>query len=446
MTDYGVAVIGAGPSGFYAVDALLRSKLDNLYVDIYDQQITPWGLVRSGVAPDHPKIKSVSRAFEKIAASEQVRYFGNVALGTDLDRLALLTQYDALIYATGAMSERRLGIAGEDLPGSVSALDFVQWYNGVPEFRDRTFDLATERVVVIGNGNVALDVARILSTPVERLATTDMADHAIDALKQSTVREVVVVGRRGPGQAAFTPAELAEIPEMTDASVRVEVHERDPWADIDAVADPRVRRNLLLLKDYAGTTDVARDRTIRLSFGRTPIALSGAGHVDGVVLARTLLSTDSGACGLAGEDLEFVRAGLVIRAIGCRSATVPGLPYDSRRGVVAHERGVVTGKDREYVVGWAKRGASGTIGTNRKCSAETVEGVIDDLARRRPQGVSRDSVWEWLRKRCPQVVVQSEWERINAEEQARGHSSGRPRVKLCSRDEMLSVLGRMHRG
>jgi ferredoxin--NADP+ reductase len=438
-----VAVVGSGPSGFYAAGALLdRADLD-VRVDMFERLATPWGLVRFGVAPDHPKIKSVSSVYAKIAAQESFRFFGNVDVGKDVSHEELTGRYDAVIYAIGTQGDRQLGIPGEELPGSVAAVDFVGWYNGHPDYADLEFDLTSERAVVVGNGNVALDVARILCSPHDRLAKTDIADHALEALRGSNITEVLVVGRRGAGQAAFTTPELKELPEYTESGVDVlgeEVAPTDGEDNLSKVA----KRNLGVMRDYAETPAEMGKRHITLRFQRSPVELRGEGKVEEIVLGRNELRVGEDGWVSAHDtgERETVQTGLVLRAVGYRGVAIPGLPFDERRGVIPNEKGRVQGAEREYVVGWIKRGPTGIIGTNKKDSVETINQLLEDLASGRLRRHERDETVDiegWLAQRQPRLVTEQGWQLIDAAERAAGEPLGRPRVKLCDREALLGI-------
>ena len=447
-----VAIVGSGPSGAYAADQLLRCADHEIEVDLYERLPTPWGLVRAGVAPDHPKIKSVTRVYEKTAAHPRFAFFGNVELGTHVSREELLRRYHAVIYAVGTPADRPMGIPGEELPGSWAATDFVGWYNGHPDQRDLEFDLSSKRAVVIGNGNVALDVARMLTMDCDDLATTDIADHALEALRRSAVEEVVVVGRRGPEQAAFTNPELLELGAMTAAAVDVnpldlEIPDALREADPDAAAVKRME----ILREYAEEGAAGDGRRIVLRFLSSPVRLLGDEQVEGVELVRNELrrSEDGSLRAHATDDRLTIKTGLVFRAIGYRGKPLAGVPFDERAGVIANEDGRVhaAGAEHgaEYVVGWAKRGPSGVIGTNKKCAAGTTAALLADLADGRlplREVASRDSVEAFLRSRQRDLVDFADWQAIDAHEQELGSPAGRPRVKLTHVDEMVQVLGR----
>lgn len=442
-----VAVIGSGPSGFYAAGALLDHDELDARVDMFERLTTPWGLVRFGVAPDHPKIKSVSSVYAKIAALESFRFFGNVEIGTHISHDELTERYDAVIYAVGTQGDRKLGIPGEELPGSVAAVDFVGWYNGHPDYAGLSFDLSSERAVVVGNGNVALDVARILCSPYERLAKTDIADHALEALRDSNVTEVLVVGRRGAAQAAFTTPELKELPEFTESGVDVDPEQLAEVGDEDSLS--RVaKRNVGVMRDYsAGDAELGK-RHITLRFQRSPIELRGEGRVEEIVLGHNELRTTEDGWVSAHDtgERETVETGLVLRAVGYRGMPIDGLPFDERRGIIPNDKGRVVGADREYVVGWIKRGPTGIIGTNKKDSVETVNQLIDDLEAGMLRRHERDGTLDiesWLAQRQPDLVTEQRWQLIDAAERAAGEPHGRPRVKMCDLDALLDVaLGR----
>ncbi|HVR04483.1 MAG TPA: FAD-dependent oxidoreductase [Solirubrobacteraceae bacterium] len=447
-----VAVVGAGPAGFYAAGHLLKDSAGRIEVDMLERLPTPWGLVRSGVAPDHPKIKSVTRIYEKTAEHPRFRYFGNVELGRQVSREELLAHYHAVVYATGAPSDRPLGIPGEDLPGSWPATEFVGWYNGHPDHPDLDFDLGCERAVVIGNGNVALDVARMLVLSQDELAGTDTADHALQALAQSAVREVVVAGRRGPAQAAFTNPELRELGELTDADVVVDGDELERAL---AVADPNAgvtaKKNVEILRDYATREPREGRRRIVLRFLLSPVeVLAGDdGRAAGVRLVRNELvaEPDGGLRARATGQSETIPAGLVLRAIGYRGLALPGVPFDERAATIRNAGGRVLGEDDrplpgEYTVGWIKRGPTGIIGTNKKDAQQTVDAIFEDLAGGRlhePPAPDPTELQETLRARQPDLVSYAAWSEIDRHERERGESEGRPRVKLTRIEEMLRV-------
>jgi ferredoxin--NADP+ reductase len=476
-----IAVVGAGPAGFYAAGHLLKDSEGRVEVDMLERLPTPWGLVRSGVAPDHPKIKSVTRVYEKTAAHPRFRYFGNVELGRHISRQELLQHYHAVVYATGAPTDRPLGIPGEELPGSWPATQFVGWYNGHPDHPDLDFDLTCERALVVGNGNVALDVARMLTLTHDELAPTDTADHALEVLDASAIREVVVVGRRGPAQAAFTNPELRELADLADADVIVDPDELERAL---AVAEPyestTAKQNVALLRDYAQrSAEAAADseraaasngdpqgdngssqgpprasasarRRIVLRFLLSPLEIHAGpdGRVASVTLARNELVPGSGGNLRATDtgERETIHAGLVLRAIGYRGLPLPGVPFDAPRGVIHNDHGRVLGEHGplpgEYTVGWIKRGPTGVIGTNKKDAQETVDAIFEDLAAGRlhePPAPDPAELDQTLRERQPDLVTYSGWSEIDRHERQRGEPHGRPRVKLTRIEDMLRV-------
>lgn len=421
MLHYKVAIVGAGPAGYFAAQALQNLQNDErtFAIDMIERLPTPWGLVRSGVAPDHPKIKTVSKVFEKIAADQNFRLFANVEIGTEITVAQLAEVYDAVIIATGSSLGKKLGIPGEDLYGSLSAADFVPWYNAHPDFADVDFPLDCKTAVVIGAGNVAMDVARILALEPTELDPTDTADHAIDALKKSAIRDVYISARRGPEHAAFTSPELRELPKLEHTNV---VIARD---DIDAAIvragdapEKDVKSNLDAMVLIADSQKTEHERTMHFLFQHTPKKILGADRVEGIVY-----STPTG-------DVT-IKCGLVITAIGYQAATINGVPYEN--GKVINIDGRV--KENIYVVGWAKRGPSGVIGTNKSDAAAVIDLLVSDLGEPKV-GAGIENLL------TTQVVVdQSGWQRINDAETAAGEPKGKPRVKSVDRHELLKLAG-----
>ena len=451
-----VAIVGSGPAGFYAAGQLLGDKERSVQVEMFDRLATPWGLVRAGVAPDHPNIKAVTRVYEKTARLDGFRFHGNVEVGRDVSHEELAAHHHAVLYATGAPTDRRLGIPGEDLPGSVAATSFVAWYNGHPDYRDEDFDLSSKRAVVIGNGNVALDVARMLALTPDELAPTDTADHALEALAASEIEEIVVLGRRGPLQAAYTNPELNELGEMAAADVIVDSGEAqlDPGsqAEFDSgEIDKTSRRNVEIVQEYAARTPQGHPRRIVLRFLASPVEIVGDDRVEGVRIVRNRLekADDGRMVARATEETEFIPAGLVLRSVGYRGKPFAGLPFDEERHTIANEGGRIVDADtREpvegaYTAGWIKRGPSGVIGTNKKCAQETVNLLFEDLeAGRLPvPSADVDSLIEVLHERHPDVVDYAGWELIDQHERSLGEPHGRPRVKLTRAEELLGVAG-----
>jgi ferredoxin--NADP+ reductase len=442
-----VAVVGSGPAGFYTAAILLRSEDLEVHVDMIEKLPTPWGLVRSGVAPDHPKIKTVSAAFARTADHERFRFMGNVEIGRDVSRAELLERYDAVVYSVGAQSDNRLGIPGDDLPGSMASTAFVGWYNGHPEFRDLDPDLNVERAVVIGAGNVALDVARMLVTDVDELATTDTADHALDVLRAGKVKEVVIVARRGPLQGAFTTPELRELPDLEGVDI---VLDPADFAGIDpediTAGGHTVRTNMEALhRILAEHPPTGKPRRMVFRFAHSPISLLAGpdGRVAGIELGSNDLVKDESGTVKARDNggRETLECGLVVRAVGYRALPLPDVPFDDKRAVIPNEGGRVIGGEREYVAGWIKRGPSGVIGTNRKDGQQTAEAVLADLT---TAGVDRaeadiEAVGEFLHERSSQLVTETDWRIIDGVEVAAGKPEGRPRVKLCTVEELLAA-------
>jgi ferredoxin/flavodoxin---NADP+ reductase len=448
-----VAIVGSGPAGFYAAAALLDAEA-TIDVDMIERLPTPWGLVRLGVAPDHPKLKTVSRAFERIAMKPGFRFFGNVDVGRDVSHVDLAGVYDAVIYAFGAQSDRRLGIPGEDLPGSWSATEFVAWYNGHPDFQDLAFDLNVDRALVIGNGNVALDVARMLALTAEELAPTDTTEPAIEAISASTIREIVIVGRRGPAQASFTTTELKEMGELAGADVVVDPGELqlDPVSEAALERDTNARRNLEVLRGFAEREPSGKPVTVRLRFFVSPVALHGDGRVEAIELVRNRLEQQDGRLvAVPTGERETIDCGLVFRSVGYRGVGLPELPFDERRGTMRNDRGRVLDGDGEplpcvYCAGWIKRGPTGIIGTNKKDASETVELLLEDVRERRvmhrPEATA-EAPETLLAERGLRPVVYAGWTSIDEAERAAGEKLGRPRVKLRSWDELLEAAERV---
>jgi len=452
-----VAVIGAGPSGFYAVAALLESAGLEVRVDVFDRLPAPYGLVRYGVAPDHQKIKMVARVFEKAASDPRVRYFGNVHFGPDLSHADLLRHYDQVVYAVGAQTDRRLGVPGEDLPGSWSSTEFVAWYNGHPDFRGADYRLDHRQVAVVGIGNVAMDCARVLAKPAEELATTDVSDEALEVFRASRVTDVHVLARRGPAQAKCTPPELKELGEIDGVAVIVD---GDEIAEPEASAmDRQAEKNLEVLRGFAERTasggwGEAR-RRIHLRFLVSPVALlEEDGRIGGLELERNrLVAGPDGRVRPRGTgEREVLPVTAVIRAIGYRSVPLPDVPFDESDGIIPNLEGRVldpeTGRPlpREYVVGWAKRGPSGLIGTNKPDAAATVARMLEDRAALEAGGAAdrdADAVPELLAARGVRSVTFADWRELDRLECERGRSRGRPRVKLCGIEEMLEELSRL---
>jgi len=421
MTTYKVAIVGAGPAGYFAAQALQNLQTEDLQfsIDMIERLPTPWGLVRSGVAPDHPKIKTVSKVFEKVATTGNFRLFAGVELGTDISVEQLKEMYDAVVIATGSSIGKKLGIPGEDLPGSISAAEFVPWYNAHPDFHDIEVALNCETAVVIGAGNVAMDVARMLALEPSELDPTDTADHAIAALKASAIREVVISARRGPEHAAFTSPELRELPKLEHTNVLMD------QADIAAAIvrageepEKDVKSNLdamLLISEKEATS---HDRTMKFQFLATPIEIKGAGKVEEVVFKKT-----------GGDETFSIKCGLVITAIGYEAASIAGIPYE--RGKVLNTDGFVS--ENLYVVGWAKRGPSGVIGTNKSDASDVMKLLVSGLTSAKNIGDVSDLLSD------KKFISQLHWEAINAAEVAAGEPLGKPRRKMVTRKDLFKI-------
>jgi ferredoxin--NADP+ reductase len=448
-----IAVVGSGPAGFYAAGALLDAEA-SVEVDMIERLPTPWGLVRLGVAPDHPKLKTVSRGFERIALKPGFRFFGNVEVGRDLTHRDLTELYDAVIYAFGAQSDRRLGIPGEDLPGSWSATELVAWYNGHPDFQEVEFDLNVERAVVIGNGNVALDVARMLALTPEELAPTDTTDPAIEAIGASTIRDIVVVGRRGPAQASWTTQELKELGELAGADVVVDPAELDldPASQASLEDDTNSRRNMEVLRDFAEREPTGKPVTVRLRFLASPVALHGEEKVESIELVPNRLEEQGGRLvAVPTDEHETLDCGLVFRSVGYQGVGLPELPFEERRGTIKNELGRVVDTDgrhvaQAYCAGWIKRGPTGIIGTNKKDATETVTQLLEDVHAGRVahrEEATPDAVEALLAERDVRAVMYPGWTSIDELERAAGEKLGRPRVKIRSWDELLEAAERV---
>jgi len=450
-----IAIIGAGPSGFYSADQIIRDPGTEAQVDLFDRLPTPYGLVRGGVAPDHPKIKSVTRVYERTAAKEGFRFFGNVEVGRDLMIEDFERHYHAILYTFGAEADRELGIPGEDLPGSYAATAFVGWYNAHPDYADREFGLdQVRRAVVIGNGNVAMDVSRMLALDDAELRRTDIADHAIDVLDASGIEEIVVLGRRGPAQAAFTNPEIKEIGELEEADVIVDPDDvrLDPaseeWINSED-ADKTARVNVEILTQYAQRQPAGKPKRIVMRFLASPVEIRGGERVESIVIGRNELVMDEGS--LRARDTgerEEIECELVLRSVGYTGIPLPGVPFDEKKGTILNHEGRVLeshgGEHRtgHYTAGWIKRGPSGVIGTNKKDAQETVAHLLSDVGEGRlldPGDPGPEAIENLLSERKANFVSFSGWQKIDHEEVTRGEPHERPRVKFAKIDEMLDV-------
>ena len=451
-----IAVIGSGPAGFYAAGELFRQQSWEIKVDMFERLPTPFGLVRGGVAPDHQKIKSVQKIYSRIAENENFRFFGNVEFGRDIFQADLLEHYDAVIYSVGSPADRALGIPGEDLSGSHSATEFVAWYNGHPDFCDYKFDLSAKNAFVIGIGNVALDVARILAKTPEELAETDIADYALDALRASQLEDIWLVGRRGPVQAAFSPAELREFMELAEADVVVEQNVLELDAEskqiLETDASNDTKKNIEILKQISLRDVSAKKRRVHFLFLSSPVEISGNDKVEKISLVRNqLLKREDGS--LAAQPTEKINeaaAELVFRSIGYHGQPLPDLPFDQKSGTIPNECGQVKDQEngnklrnREYVAGWIKRGPSGVIGTNKQDAVETVHRMLETFLNEKMEAgknCANPDIVALLENRKLEYVSFADWKLIDVHETEAGQKQGRPRVKLTSIAEMLSVI------
>ncbi|MFV2175828.1 FAD-dependent oxidoreductase [Actinomadura sp. LOL_016] len=438
-----VAVIGSGPAGIYAAEALVKQAEGDVRVDVFDRLPTPYGLVRYGVAPDHTSIKSIAGYLQRVLENPAVRFFGCVELGRDITRADLLGCYDAVVYATGAMVDRHLRIPGEDLPGSVAATDFVNWYCGHPDAADHAFDLSVEEVAVIGVGNVAVDVVRILAKTSDELRSTDVPEHVIEVLSRSRVRRVHMIGRRGPAHAKFTTKEARELGELANAGIHVDPADMDldPASAELAENDRKVRGNVKVLNTWTAEPPADRPRRIDVLFWRAPAEILGTDRVEGLRLERTHLDDDGRVTGTG--EYETLPVGMVLRSVGYQSVRLEGVPFDERAFVVPNEGGRIIGPDgaqvpREYVTGWIKRGPTGVVGTNKSDAAETVRNLLADLpADREPP---EHTVEELLESRGLPVVTYADWLNLDAAERDLARTLDRgERVKLGHWEAMTTA-------
>jgi ferredoxin/flavodoxin---NADP+ reductase len=452
-----VAIVGAGPAGAFAAASLLRARGD-VEIDLFERLPTPWGLLRGGVAPDHQEIKRLEDTFDRQTLKRGCRFLGNVEVGVDVSHAELADHYIAIVYAIGAQTDKSLGIPGEELPGSWAATEFVAWYNGHPDYRELEFDLSARRAVVIGNGNVAADVTRLLALSAAELERTDIADHALATLRESSVEEVVVLGRRGPAQAAFTSAELRELGRIDGVDTHVDPADAElddlssRWLAEDGTFT--ARKNVQLLQEFAARparTDAPR--RIDLRFLRSPVEIRGDGKVEAIDVRRNeIVRTDDGLLRAkpAGDEVETIECGLVLRSVGYRAVPLPGVPFDERHFVLPNESGRVLAPDGEplpgvYAVGWIKRGPTGILGTNKRDADETVSRLVEDLAGGalpEPPNPAREQIDALLAERKPDLVAEDGWRAIDRHELERGRSEQRPRVKLASREELLATARR----
>ena len=447
-----VAIIGAGPSGFYAAGALLQQKAVQVTVDMFERLPTPHGLVRYGVAPDHQKIKSVSKVYDRTAADPRFRFYGNVDFGSDITHADLRRYYDQIIYAVGAQSDRKLNIPGEDLAGSLSATEFVAWYNGHPDFADLDLDLSGNTAIVVGVGNVAMDVARILAKTVDELKTTDITDAALAKLATSNIKDIYVLSRRGPAQVKFTPPEIKEFGELEVAEVVVDpvALVLDPASEAEAAGDSETQRNLEQLRNFSVQPLSGKERRVHFCFLASPVEILGEnGKVSAVRIEKNELRADASgyinAYGLG--EFETIEASLVLRSVGYKGIALENVPYDKRSGTIPNDLGRVKNPETnaqimgEYVVGWAKRGPSGVIGTNKPDAVETVQTMLSDLPNITPAPYPDPAAIDALleERRLDFVTIEG-WRILDGLEVTKGQAQGRPRVKFTRIQEMLEAL------
>ncbi len=447
------AIIGAGPSGFYAAASLLKEG-NNVTVDLFDRLIAPHGLVRYGVAPDHQNIKAVAKTYDRTAAEPGFRYFGNVDFGKDITHEDLKKHYDVIFYTTGAQSDRKLGIPGEDLPNSMSATEFVAWYNGHPDYRDLEVDLSCNAAIVVGVGNVAMDVARVLAKSIDELEDTDIADHALKALAKSNIKDIYVVARRGPAQVKFTNAEIREMGHLAIADTIVLDSELklDRASSAEIEGDTAMQKNLDYMRAFAEIGETGKPRRVHFRFLLSPVEIiEENGKIAAVKMEKNeLRASVSGDIKPSGTGkYETIPAGMILRSVGYKGVPMPGVPFDARHGVIPNEVGRVvnleTGKivPGEYVAGWIKRGPTGVIGTNKPDAIESVNSMFDDLQKNKLEPApdpDPEAILALLKERGVRYVTKDEWKKIDAVEVAEGKKRGKPRVKIVKRADMLAVL------
>jgi ferredoxin--NADP+ reductase len=444
-----VAIVGSGPSGFYAAAALLKSE-KKVAVDMFDRLPVPYGLVRYGVAPDHAKIKNVINVYKKTAELESFSFLGNVNVGVDIDVGELKKYYDAILFACGAETDRRLGIPGEDLKGSHTATEFVAWYNGHPDYKNRTFDLAGKEAVIIGQGNVAMDVCRILSKTVEELKATDIAQHALEALAKSHIKEIHLIGRRGPVQAAFTPVEIREFGELTDCHPVIDPHDLEinaaSQAELDDPDNAQRRKNYEILKNLSALQPGKKRKRFIVHFFKSPVELIGDGKVQKVLLEKNELTGAAGQQKAKGTGKkEELPCDILFRSVGYRGVAIKDVPFHEQWGVFPNDKGRITENGQAvpglYTAGWIKRGPSGVIGTNKPDSEETVAKIFEDIDRLAPcERPDTKALLEALHHKGIRVVSFADWKKIDAAELERGQKAGKSREKFVGVDEMLKVL------
>ena len=454
-----VAIIGAGPAGFYSAGQLFKEYSDSVEVDMFDRLPIPFGLVRFGVAPDHLKIKSVTKLYDRIANKPGFRFWGNVEFGKHINLEDLRANYHCIVFAYGAQGSRVLGIPGENLEGSYAATDFVAWYNGHPDYSKHTFDLAVDTAVVVGIGNVAIDVARILCLTEEELLQSDIADYALDALLQSRVREVVLLGRRGPAQAAFTNPEIKELGDLQGADIHIidEEAELDILSrqDLDINGDKMLARKVEIIQDFAERNYNNKSKAIRIRFLTSPVEIfsNGLGKVSGIRLVKNeIYRSSQGVLKARPSNMyEDLSVGLVLRSVGYLGSSVPGIPFDNKSGIICNVQGRILNPETQelltgmYTCGWIKRGPTGVIGTNKADSVESINCLIEDVKSGKmlkPIDSSIVRIEELVRSRQPDALTFMDWKQLDNMERAKGSAVGRPRVKFTSTPSMLKALRR----
>ncbi len=444
-----IAIIGSGPSAFYAAEELFKQKM-NIKVDMFEKLPVPFGLVRYGVAPDHSKIKNVTKVFEKTAENPNFTFLGNVTVGKNISVFELQKFYDAIIFAFGAEADRHLGINGEDLVGSYTATEFVAWYNGHPDFQDHHFDFSQEVAVIIGQGNVAMDVSRILSKTPDELKKTDISQHALEVLAESKIKEIHVYGRRGPMQAAFTAPEIKEMGELADCYPIINPEDLElNEASLKELEDPTFaakRKNYEIMTHFKTLEANNRKRKFVLHFKRSPVEIIGKGRVQKVRFEINKLVGEAGYQKVRGTGkFEEIDCGIVFRSVGYLGIPIKGLPFSSQTGVIPNQGGRVTDSEHIYTgwyaAGWIKRGATGIIGTNKPDSEETVRHLLMDLEHLNPcENPSTEAVLKFLKDREVRVVSFADWKKIDAAEIERGVALGKPREKFARITGMLSAI------
>ena len=446
-----VAIVGAGPSGFYIADSLFRAKLP-VIVDAFDRLPTPYGLLRGGVAPDHQQMKTVGKYYEKVALTPGFSFFGNVKVGQDISVEELQQHYDAVVFSCGAETDRRLGIPGEELSGSYTATAFVGWYNGHPDYQGYRFDLSASKVMIIGQGNVAIDVARILAKTTTELRKSDITEAAIEKLAKSQVKEIVLVGRRGPVQSAFTELEIKELGELEDCDIVVDPADLElneaSQKELDDPSNNKARKNFAILKEFAHRPLHGKKKRIIVQFFNSPVEITGSTHVEAMVLEKNKLEGEAGSQKAIGTgEKETVPCGIVLRSVGYRGIPMPGVPFDDRKGVFPNQGGRITQDGQPvaglYCSGWIKRGPSGVLGSNKPDSLATVEALLADMPTLSPcTKPDTQAVTDLLKGRGVQMVTFEDWKKVDAEELRRGTELGKPREKMTSVQEILTFLGK----